>query len=574
MSAPSKNPTPSDIAAPRASRVWGIVAAAFIALHFAVGLHTAFNNSVTHDEIWHLPVGILNLETGRFDYDNLNPPLTRMWSALPAWIADVEVEEGVDATDIALKFVNGHDDYRMWYLGGRAMSLVLSVMTAVLLFYWARNWFGEPAGALAVALYATCPNVIAHCSLITPEAGLTLGFVATLFLLTCWLDQPTWWRAALFAVALGAAQGMKFTAVLLYLIALIVTLVWPRVAGAVTPNRWRTALQFVAACAVSLVVWTASYGFRQVGDRVGDFAFESDTLKGLIQRLPFLEDVPVPLPRDYMAGLDRQKHIMEQPHPVFLDGEMSVIGFRNYYFKVLEYKLPHLLQGYFVLGAIVLLVRRRSCPWRKQSVIWCPIVLLLAIASFSGMQLGVRYVLPILPLMILAAANSARLFEKRPRLQGVWVGLLLVATLFSLRHHPHHLAYFNERAGGPMGGREHLLDSNLDWGQDLHRVRDYMREHEIDEINLVYFGTLPPEALGIKYRIPEGAIDADGRPKPDFRFPPGWYAVSVNYVMGRPHTLRLPDGTGRATWPFDYSDFARMTPEATLGGSIDIYRIE
>lgn len=572
--AQSESETKSAAAPKVRSRVWTTIAAGFIVLHLAVGLHTAFNKSVTHDEIWHLPVGILNLSTGRFDYDNLNPPLTRMWSALPAWLAGVEVKEAVDATDIALKFVNGHKDYRTWYLWGRGMSLLLSAATAVVLCCWARHWFGAPAGTLAVALYCTCPNVIAHCSLVTPEAGVTLGFVATLYLLTRWLDRPTWRRAMLYGVVLGVAQGMKFTAVVLYPLNLILTLIWPRVVGEVSPSRWRTCLQFVAACAVSVVIWNAAYAFRNTGDRLEDFAFESQTLNGLMEQFPFLEDVPVPLPRDYVAGLDQQKHIMEQPHPVFLDGELRQSGFPSYYLRVLEYKLPHLLQGAFVLGLIIMLLRRKDCPWRKQSEFWLPIALLLAIASFSNMQLGVRYVLPILPLMMLVAANAGRLFEKRTRLQSAWVGLLLTVTLFSLRHHPHHLAYFNEHAGGPIGGRHHLIDSNLDWGQDLHLVRDYMDEINIDEINLVYFGTLPPEALGIEYQIPEGAIGADGRLKPGFAYPPGWYAVSVNYVMGRPHTLRLPDGTGRATWPNDFVDFARMTPRATLGGSIDIYHVE
>jgi hypothetical protein len=139
---------------------------------------------------------------------------------------------------------------------------------------------------------------------------------------------------------------------------------------------------------------------------------------------------------------------------------------------------------------------------------------------------------------------------------------MTIGCLFSLRHHPHHLAYFNEAAGGPIGGREHLLDSNLDWGQDLHLVKAFMDEEGLDEIQLVYFGTLWPERLEIDYVVPSGNERT-----------PGWYAVSVNYVMGRPHLVHLPDGGSRAV---DFEEFAYLRgvePVRTLGGSIDIYQL-
>ena len=83
--------------------------------------------------------------------------------------------------------------------------------------------------------------------------------------------------------------------------------------------------------------------------------------------------------------------------------------------------------------------------------------------------------------------------------------------------------------------REHLLDSNLDWGQDLQLVRSFMEEEGLEEINLVFFGTLWPERLGINYGVPSGR-----------ELTSGWYAVSVNYVMGRPHLVHLPEGGSRA----------------------------
>ena len=108
----------------------------------------------------------------------------------------------------------------------------------------------------------------------------------------------------------------------------------------------------------------------------------------------------------------------------------------------------------------------------------------------------------------------------------------------------------------------HLLDSNIDWGQDLLLLREFMDSENLDDIGLVYFGTVPPSADNIPYHIP-----------PPWRAEPGWYAVSVNFVMGRPHQIRQPDGQHRAVDFNEFGYFRQFEPIATLGGSIDVYHI-
>jgi hypothetical protein len=255
---------------------------------------------------------------------------------------------------------------------------------------------------------------------------------------------------------------------------------------------------------------------------------------------------------------------MEQSHPVFLDMEWSLTGFRTYFAKTMQYKLSHLLQAILGIGILTVLLRRRLQQRTEMLVLLgIPSVLLTGIASMSSMQLGVRYVLPILPCLILFTGPLATSLLQRPTAFRYCVfGLVGVAALLPLRHHPHHLAYFNEAAGGPVGGRMHLLDSNIDWGQDLLLLREFMDSENLDDIGLVYFGTVPPSADNIPYHIP-----------PPWRAEPGWYAVSVNFVMGRPHQIRQPDGQHRAVDFNEFGYFRQFEPIATLGGSIDVYHI-
>ncbi len=100
-----------------------------------------------------------------------------------------------------------------------------------------------------------------------------------------------------------------------------------------------------------------------------------------------------------------------------------------------------------------------------------------------------------------------------------------VVSLGGLLSHPFELAAFNLLAGGPDGGRYHLVDSNLDWGQDLGTLAKWMQQEQVDSIGLAYFGTVDPAAVGIHFREPPSTPQ------------PGLYAISVNFVMGRPHVI-------------------------------------
>ncbi|MEZ6068230.1 MAG: glycosyltransferase family 39 protein [Planctomycetaceae bacterium] len=541
---------------------WSVIAL-LIAVHVGLGLHTVVSKSVTHDEIWHLPVGILNLTTGTFAHDDLNPPLTRMWAALPAVLCGVRAEEGRDATDVALKFVLGHPDHQRWYVWGRAMNLLLSAATAIILAQWARRWLGDAAALLAVGLYCADPNVLAHASLVTPDTGLTLGFTATLWLLDRWLEDRSWKLAWLLGGVLGLAQATKFTALLLFPVVIALwglRLFGRRFATRETAGgRWQLPVVLV----VSLVPWNIAYLCQGTGGSLAGYQPQSQSLRTVRDLAGPLAKLPLPLPADFVRGVDRQRAVMEQPHPAYLDGVWRITGFRDYYLRTLQYKLPHLTQVLLACGLLAWCARP-SIPHRirRLLLLLVPAGLLLGVASFSPMQLGVRYVLPVLPPLLLLAAAAIRWQAAGSRPQGLTLCVLLLGTGWSLRHHPDHLAYFNEAAGGPMGGRHHLLDSNLDWGQDLGLVREFMNSRDIETIHLVYFGTLPAETQGIRYTLPPG-----------WKPTAGWHAISVNYVMGRPHLLREPDGTSRAADLGEYSWCRQFEPVTNLGGSIDVYHI-
>lgn len=581
MSAP---PSPSPLSAsvaPAPTHTWqrrDVLTCAVIGClllgHFLFGVFTARALSITHDEYWHLPVGILNLRTWRFDYEPLNPPLTRLVSAVAVSLAEPGSFQGAvpvspDSTTYGLQFLrlmgDRHHDCYVW---GRVANLAFSLLAGLVLAVWSWQWWGRSAACVTTLLWCTEPTVLAHASLVTPDAGLTCLTCVVWYALWCYFQRPTMRRAIVCGVLLGVAQLTKFTAVIMVPLVCAVWIVWAWRRTAATPppsSRTRLAWHPCVMLAVCLLILNLGYGCEGTFSTLNQVQPRSQTVTGWLQRMPILGQLPLPFPKSYLVGLDSQKHVMESQHPVYLDGVWSETGFRFYFLWALWYKLSHVWQVLCVLSGVRLLRGRADAAQRGQLAFICvPIVILLGTASLSGMQLGVRYVLPIYPFLCLLAAS---VFAVTSHPKGdLWKSRLLLAVLLvapaSLRFHPQHLAYFNELAGGPTGGADHLLDSNLDWGQDLLELKAYLTKHADQRWGIAYFGSLPPGELGLQYDIPPG------------RGPqPGSYAVSVNYVYGRPHVVFDEQGRPRAVGLEEFGYFRAFQPLKRIGASILIYHI-
>jgi len=588
-------PAESPFDSPGAQRVpwgWWIVLAGCV-LHVGLGLDAARRWSPTHDEYWHLPAGLAAWREARFDLDNLNPPLTRLWQAWPLLLSGARLTPGLppdDAFGLGDCFLElNRDNYQTHFVLARGLNLLLSALVGLCLWGWGRELGGALCGLVAAGLWLCCPVCLANAAVATPDVGATLLFVAALWA-TCRLArQPGWRWALVVGLLLGGAQLTKFTNILLWAFIPWVWLAvrWRADCPRVSLPRW-TGLVLVVIFA-GLVTWNAGYLFRGTGRPLEEWTFRSQSLQGLQQRLTVWKRMPVPLPSDYLAGFDRQRATMEGSHPVYLDGVWNLEGFPDYYLYCAAYKWPHGTQVWIGLGLVFWLgavwrgtlgrprradpaaVRRWHDRARWGGLLLVPVVILVGVASVMGMQLGFRYIMPAFPLLYLVAGLAApALWPRSIWGQGVLGTVVLAGMLWGLRGHPQHLAYFNEGSGGIAGGRSHLADSNLDWGQDLTALRDELQSRGIGRVFLAYFGMIPPAGLGIEYELPPPAsrVGANGRP------PAGWYAISVNFVLGRPHTIRNPDGSIRGAGYQEFGYFRRLKPVTTVGGSIDLYHVE
>jgi hypothetical protein len=192
-----------------------------------------------------------------------------------------------------------------------------------------------------------------------------------------------------------------------------------------------------------------------------------------------------------------------------------------------------------------------------------PVVVILGFFSLSNQAIGLRYVLPIYPFLFVFAGGAVPWLSSSKALIGLTIGLLAWSVAAAGYVYPHFLAYFNEAVGGPSQGYRYLVDSNLDWGQDLKGLKRFMDERDISRIHLSYFGSDTPARYGIAYDwLPSYLLDnpTPGKFDPS---PKGWVAVSATTLQG----VHLSNKDLFA-W------FRQREPVAKIGYSIFIYRTD
>jgi hypothetical protein len=187
-------------------------------------------------------------------------------------------------------------------------------------------------------------------------------------------------------------------------------------------------------------------------------------------------------------------------HESFLLGQYSADGWWYYFPVAFLVKTP---LGSLVLIAAALIFYRAGTPLRGRNALFLlvPVAFIFLALTRVRINIGVRHILTVYPILFVLASRLATIQFRRAWVGLALLGLPLAATAYSsLRVAPHDLAYFNELAGGPVGGRRYLSDSNLDWGQDLQGLKTYLEREGLGRIYLSYFGSAPPHCYGIEYQ--------------------------------------------------------------------------
>ncbi|MCC6603845.1 MAG: glycosyltransferase family 39 protein [Anaerolineae bacterium] len=523
-----------------------------ILLLFLFGASLTSNRvtSGTYDEFEYISRGATYLKSGNTNLKLRHPVLLDSLAAVPLLLLP-DLQLPLDAPALAAGDFHVYARNFMWeanaaiaskiFFLARLPVMALSLLLATAVFAWSRQKLGTMAGLVALTLVVFDPNWLAHGRLVTPDVGQSTLIFLSVYAWWRYLQKSAWPRLLLAGIVLGLAQTAGFPALILYPILFLVTVAHLYQRQQLRNLAWPWLLRLVGLGLLSLLTIWAVYGFAW-----GPLPWLSLSGPAPYHWVEF---------QDLLARLDRQDL-------AYLNGEVYRGGKVAFFVVAFFFKtpLPLLLLAF---GGLIVLLRRRG--WLLEVALWLVPAVYYATSLTSSLNIGYRHILPMLP--FLYVWGGAAVFLAKQRWQKA-AGLALLGWLIvaSWGIYPYYLTYFNELAGGPRNGLNHLVVSDLDWGQDLPGLGDYVAQNGIDELYLSYFGTTPPEQFGIRYR-PIPAWPPRGIPEqwpfhPNYPLP-GTYAISAANLMG----ARFAENPDTLAW------FRSQTPEAVVGNSIYVYEV-
>ena len=548
-------------------------------LHAALVGVQAWRNAPNLDEVGHLPAGLSHWIFGNFDLYRVNPPLVRMIATAPLlpfhpqtdWSQYHPAARARAEFDVGVSFLraNGAESFKYFTLA-RYMLIPVSMMGALACYAWARDLFGRPSGLVAATLWCFCPNMIAWGASITPDAAAAAFGVLASWRLRRWLNRPSWTNVGLAGVCLGLAELTKTTWILLFVLWPIAWLCW-RFSERESRSPQPSLGQLCCVLVLAVYLINLGYGFENSFWELRRFNFISETLGGAGAhecdgnrfRDSWIGRLPVPLPGNYVRGIDVQKYDFEVGKWSYLRGEQKYGGWIYYYAYAMLIKTPLGFLAVCLIALILSLINRRyRLTFADEMQVIIPAVAVFALVSWqTGFNRYLRYALPAYPFLYIFASRIALCFGGPNRsLKGAVLVLLSVGITSSLAIAPHSMSYFNLGVGGPLGGKSHLLDANIDWGQDLLRLRDWVAGHpEATPFHARIFSLVELETTGIRARPIPSQSPSNASP-----LTPGWYAISVNELMGYRHDGKQDP---QCMW------FQRMEPIAMVGYSIYVYHV-
>lgn len=560
-----------------------------LSLMFFVMITSAAGDSAIRDEEPHIISGFSYVTTGDYRLNPEHPPLIKDLAGFPLLFTKTKLPADHFNRPINDQWAEGKDflyktpgnDADLMLLLGRIPVMFLSLILGFFVYLWAKKLYGVKAGLFALTLYAFDANIIAHSRFITTDLGIAATIFINLYFLWKFLEEPSKKGLLLVSLTLAIALLTKFSAPILVITYAIVSFYFilkpkPFDKGSLLFTRFYNSgslrrffgffFTFLTAGLIALFIVWGVYAIQTMNmpkemfiksiEAGLDPSPQKNILLGLAQ-------VPILRPLGhYMLGFFMVSQHATGGHTSFLLGQLSN-GWWYYYIVTFFVKtsVPVMI---FLATSSIFWFSKRDKNHKAKIVLLVPIIVFIAFAMSTKINLGIRYLLPIFPLFYVAVSFIAEqvnlndmklLLKKKVNFNAVFSVMFVVLLVWyvgsSLRTYPYYLTYFNSLVGGPKNGMRYITDSNLDWGQDMKRLAKYVEKHKIDKIRVDYFGGADyPE-----YYLKDKYISWNENRTPET----GYYAISVTY-------FQQARAQGKYDWLKD------KKPLTTIGYSILIFK--
>ena len=498
------------------------------------------DKSETWDEGLFISGGILQATHFNTNFDLTHPPLLRWIAGLgPVLIANAVAPDKppfvqIEPIDLYQYKVaecftyakrtfydtkNDHDAVLFW---GRLPFAFFAIGLSYLIFSQLQKQFGHTSALLSAITFLFVPEVLAH----SQWAHSDLASAFTVFLLSIvlarTLENPSVRNDIMVGVVLGIAITTKFTALLLIPFVLFLFVCYSPPTETYTRfSKSFKRLSIVCICSYAVVL-IAYYPEANIfyphyflpKDVAQIFSLSvNDKLTNFFSTL--LQYIP--LPDSFVKGVVYTHLLGKRGLPTFLYGEIRFSGW-HYFFPLavfLKYPPPFLIAALLALRSVW---RTQTWPRTRKLCFVGPPTLMFIFATMQGVNIGVRNVLFIAPFMALWIGILLDSVIKPIQRKAIYL-LCALSIISGIATYPNFLTYFNPLVGGTDNAHEWLVDSNVDWGQDLPLLAKTLDQRNIDNIRLAYFGVADPTHWGIYSEDPT-------------EIEPGWYAISRTLLTG------------------------------------------
>jgi len=588
------------------NKVTNLIAFILLAVMAGTAIFSMKNDSLTFDELAHIPAGYSYLTKMDYRINPEHPPLIKDIPALPllflglnfpdnspSWIQE-EAPPWWFQFNLGDEFLyssgNNPEQIIFW---SRLAMLGLLIFTGWFLFYWAKKIGGNFVALGTLSLFAFSPTFLAHGRLVNTDVGAVFGALIAIFFWLKFLENPTKPNIFLAGIAFGIAMVLKFSLILLIPFFVIITIIYPILKN----KNWKSIIiyagkAFLAALiGLIFIIWPI-YQFhiwnyppeQQLRDTIADISGHP---------LPLLRDINLWMAQreifrpfaQYMRGVLMASQRTMWGNTTFFKGEISADSWLGYFPLLYLLKIPlafHFFTIFVLIGGAwrfwqILKNKSFFVIMRKNFILlafcfW--IAIYWAAALMGNLNIGLRHLLPAFPFiyilvmsgMVWSLSGLNKISPKLKKIAVSFVFLLFIWYIYSsILIFPHYLSYYNELAGGPKQGYKIAVDSNYDWGQDFYRLLSFIEKNEIEKIYIDYFGGANEE-----YYLKEKYVPWRGLRDPD-ELPKGSYlAVSATQLQG---------GRAEPVFGFDqpsgyYRWLDKYQPVARAGNSIFIYYID
>ncbi|HEY9732120.1 MAG TPA: glycosyltransferase family 39 protein [Drouetiella sp.] len=556
---------------------WHLVAIALLlCAMLAQGISNIMAMSVTWDEAMYIGIGNYILRTGHIDFKHIDGlhfhpvysfylnSLLLLFLKLPPQTLQIPADGLYTFTAAReLLFHSGYSPELILFLI-RLPILLQTLLLGGFVYAFAKKLFGANAGLLALALIAFDPNILAHSAIACTDSSITCWILASTYFYYEYLTAPSRKWLWLTGAAVGLACLSKVSAPFLLAVVFPCMYLASRFqAGTLSlksllPVKWQLErksgqhLIFVALIA-ALMIWGA-YGFGLSINYKTASEIQASGVTGAKAMMQSNNFIRLPLAPYINVVAFVTTAAVGIPRHAYLLGQNSADGFRYYSFVTMLLKTPL---------AVLLLLLATIVGWKKlpragltaETGLAVACLFQLFCALFEHANCGIRYILPIYPLLYVWISRLApRSFDnfstnKRLAVQALLILFVSLNAIESVSACPNQIAYFNTFFNNPATKYHYIVDSNLDWGNELYDLRNYMREQQIPEVSLQYFGNVDPKDYGINWK----AADRNSK---------GWVAISATNLAG----AYLEED--------EFAEFRKMQPRAVLsgGGMFIFYR--